>query len=90
MLTSLKSFCLEQGNVKKSKKMMKIVNIDEENSSHLSNDLRNSIKFSGKMCLMIILKVTKKQGFSPSLGKTVLEKPQRVQYFSNIMYLLLF
>ena len=32
--------------------------------------------FSGKMCLMIVLKVTKKQGFTPSLENTVLEKPQ--------------
>ena len=38
-----------------------------------------SIKFSGKMWLMIILKVTKKQGFtlSLSLENTFLEKPPR-------------
>ena len=34
------------------------------------------MKFSGKMCLMIILKVTKKKGFTPSLENTVLKKPQ--------------
>ena len=32
------------------------------------------MKFSGKMCLMIILKVTKKQDFTRALEKTVLEK----------------
>ena len=34
------------------------------------------MKFSGKMSLMVILKVTKKQGFSLSLGDTIFEKPQ--------------
>ena len=34
------------------------------------------MKFSGKMCLKIILKVTKKQGFSLSLEDTLFEKPQ--------------
>ena len=34
------------------------------------------MKFSGKTCLMIILKVTKKQGLTPYLENTVLEKPQ--------------
>ena len=34
------------------------------------------MKFSGKMCLMIILKVTKKQGFTLSLEDTFFEKPQ--------------
>ena len=36
--------------------------------------MRNE-ELSGKMCLMIILKVTKKQGFTSSLENTVLEKP---------------
>ena len=35
-----------------------------------------SMKFSGKMWLMMILKVTKNQGFTLSLEDTVLEKPQ--------------
>ena len=35
------------------------------------------MKFSGKMCLKIILKVTKNQGFSLSLEDTLFEKPQR-------------
>ena len=36
----------------------------------------NSMKFSGKMCLMIIIKVTKNHGFTLSLEDTFLEKPQ--------------
>ena len=34
------------------------------------------MKFSRKMCLMIILKVTKNQGFTISLEDTFFEKPQ--------------
>ena len=34
------------------------------------------MKFSGKMCLKIILEVTKKQGFSLSLENMLFEKPQ--------------
>ena len=34
------------------------------------------MKFSGKMCLKIILKVTKNQGFTLSLEDTFFEKPQ--------------
>ena len=34
------------------------------------------MKFSGKMCLMIILKVPKNQGFTLCLEDTVFEKPQ--------------
>ena len=34
------------------------------------------MKFAGKMCLMIILKVTKNQGFILSLEDTFFEKPQ--------------
>ena len=61
MLTSLIS--LQQGNLKKSEKSMKIVKY-----SYLLNNLRRfSMKFSEKMWLIIILKVTKKQGLSPSL-----------------------
>ena len=33
------------------------------------------MKFSGKMCLMKMLKVTKKQGFTLCLENTFLEKP---------------
>ena len=34
------------------------------------------MNFSGKMCLKIILKVTKKQCFNVSLEDTFFEKPQ--------------
>ena len=34
------------------------------------------MKYSGKMRLVIILKVTEKQNFTPSLEETFLEKPQ--------------
>ena len=34
------------------------------------------MKFSGKMCLKLILKVTKNQGFTLSLEETFFEKPQ--------------
>ena len=37
------------------------------------------MKFSGKMCLMIILKVTKDQGFTLSLEDTFFENPQGVE-----------
>ena len=35
------------------------------------------MKFSEKLYLITILKVTKNQGLTLSLGKSVLEKPQR-------------
>ena len=56
MLMSLVS--LSQANVKKSGKVMKIVNAEKENP------------------WMIILKITKKQGFIFTLKNTVLKKPQ--------------
>ena len=34
------------------------------------------MKFSGKMCFKIILKVTKNEGFALSLEDTIFEKPQ--------------
>ena len=34
------------------------------------------MKFSGKMCVKIILKVTKNQGFNLCLEDTFFEKPQ--------------
>ena len=37
------------------------------------------MKFSRKMCLNIILKVTKNQGFTLSFEDTFFEKPQRGQ-----------
>ena len=56
MLMSLVS--LSQANVKKSGKVMKIVNAEKENPR------------------MIILKITKKQGFIFTLKNTFLKKPQ--------------
>ena len=38
----------------------------------------NSMKFSGKMCIKITLKVTKNQSFTLSLEDTIFEKPQRM------------
>ena len=74
MLTS--SVYLQWKNVKKSKQLMKLANIDKENLYIFQTTWGSSMKFSGKMCLVIILKVTKKQGFTPSLENTVLKKPQ--------------
>ena len=56
---------LHQGNVKKSKK--KLI---------LNKKIFISSKFSAKMSLMIILKVTKNKDSTPSLKNTILEKPQ--------------
>ena len=46
---------------------MKIVNTDEENLNMLPTPGGISIKFSEKMCLMMVLKVTKIKGFTPLL-----------------------
>ena len=62
-----------------------MVNTSEENFIYserlekLQRNFQDVPGFSGfsRMCLMIILKVTKNQGFTPSLENTVLEKPQR-------------
>ena len=56
---------------------MKIANIDRENLLIFWTTWGISIKFSGKMWLMIILRVTKKQGLALSLEDTFYEKPQR-------------
>ena len=55
---------------------MKIVNIDIEFLHVFWTTSGNSRKFSGKMCFKIILKVTKNQGFTFSLGDIFFEKPQ--------------
>ena len=49
---------------------MKIANIDREFLHIFWTTWGNSIKFSGKMCLKIILKVTKNQGLILSLEDT--------------------
>ena len=62
--------------LKKSKKLMKIVDNDGENLHIFGTTWEISIKFSEKMWLMIILKVTKKQAFTRSLEDTFFKKPQ--------------
>ena len=57
-------------------KLMKIANIDREILHNFLTIWGNSMKFSGKMWLMIILRVTKNQGFTLSLKDTFFEKPQ--------------
>ena len=74
MLTSLVS--LQQGNVKKSKKLMKIANFDEENLHIFWTSWGFFVKFSGKMWLMIVLKVTKNRA-SRFLWKTHFWKNHR-------------
>ena len=54
---------------------MKIANIDGKNL-HIFWTTGISMRFSGKMWLMIISKVTKNQDFTLSLEDTFLEKPQ--------------
>ena len=67
---------LQRGKVKKSKNLIKIVNTDKENL-HIFRKI--SVRFSGKMCLMIKLKVTKNQDFTYCLVNTLLEKLQGVK-----------
>ena len=76
-LTSLVS--LWQENVKNWKnwlKSMKISNIEREIIYIFWTTWGISIKFSGKVWLIIILKLTKKQGFTFHLEDTFFEKPQ--------------
>ena len=65
MLTSLVS--LQQGNVKKSANLMKKINIEGENLHIFRKTSGISMEFPEKMWLMILLKGTKKQGFTLSL-----------------------
>ena len=57
-------------------KSMIIANIDREILHNFWTTSGISMKFSRKMFLMIILKVTKNQGFVLSLEDTFFEKPQ--------------
>ena len=50
---------------KNPKKMIKLVNTVEENFHIFQTTSEISMKCSGIMCLLIILKVTKKQGLPP-------------------------
>ena len=61
--------------------MMEIVNIEEENLHIFWITWGNSLKSSRKAWLMIILKLTKKQGFILSLENTIFEKLQWVSLF---------
>ena len=56
-------------------KSIKMPDIDRQSLDIIWMTSEISIKFSGKMWLMIILKFTKEQGFTLSLENTVLEKP---------------
>ena len=55
---------------------MKIANIDREILHNFWTTWGISMKFSEKMCLMIILKVTKNQSFALCLEDTIFKKPQ--------------
>ena len=57
-------------------KLMKMANIDRETLHNLWTTWGISMKFSGKTCLMIILKVTKKTEFHPPLEDIFFKKPQ--------------
>ena len=63
-------------NPKNQWKSMKIANIDREILHIFWTTWGISMKFSGKMWLMIILKVTKNQGFTLPLEDIFFEKPQ--------------
>ena len=56
---------------------MKIANIDREIFDILWTIWGISVKSAGKIFPMIILKVTRNQGFFLSLENTFFEKPQR-------------
>ena len=71
--------CWRQGNVKKSEKLMKIINIDGGNLHMFWTTWGISMKFSGNMRLMIMLKVTENQGFTLFPEDTLLKKPQEVK-----------
>ena len=56
---------------------MKIVNNDKENLNMFPTPWGISIKFSEKLSLMMVLKVTKIKGFTHLLENAVLEQQQR-------------
>ena len=55
---------------------MKIANISREILHNVWTTWAISLKFSGKVCLMIILKFTQNQGFTLCLEDTIFKKPQ--------------
>ena len=62
--------------VKTDENWWKLANTDRKFLHIFWTTWGNSMKFSGKMCLKIVLKVTKNQGFTLSLEDTFFEKPQ--------------
>ena len=88
MLTSLIS--LQQGNVKKSKKAMKIVSIEGESLHIFWTTWGLSMEFSEKTWLMIILKFTKKAGFhslslSLSLSRKIIFRKAAEEVQTNLL-----
>ena len=65
---------LQQGNVPKSEKLIKIVNIVEHNLQNILNNRINNNKIFKKVILSITLKFTRNQVFIISLENAVLEK----------------
>ena len=61
---------------KTPKNWWKLANIDRKFLYIFWTSWGNSMKYSGKVWIKIILKVTKKQSFTLSLEDTFLEKPQ--------------
>ena len=61
---------------KNSKNRWKLANIGREFLHTFWTTSGNSMKFSRKMCLKIILKVTENQGLTLSLEDTFFKKPQ--------------
>ena len=57
-------------------KFIKIVNIDRQFLHIFWTTSRNLMKFSGKMCFNIILKVTENKDFTLFLEETIFEKQQ--------------
>ena len=66
---------------------MKIVNFDKENLRMFWTTWVISMILSGKMWLMIILKVTKQQGFTLSPGNNFLAKPHGVKLTPRLIKL---
>ena len=76
LYTDVNSLFATRKYQKKKKKMMKIVHIGKESLQIFLATLGILTKFPGKMCLMILLKVSERQGFALSLENSVLIKPQ--------------
>ena len=66
---------------------MKIANIEREFLHIFWTTCGNSMKFSGKMCFEIILKVTKTEGLALSLEDTFFKKPPGGGKFEKILNL---